>query len=86
MWAQKRSDIAWNPTVGQMVYLAEVQPDGQSSFAQASPIQYRKNLSGVPCEAGWCGTTDNVSTTATGKGKIMRVAGEFDQRLLIKRV
>jgi len=41
----------------------------------------RKNLSGVPCVAGWCGTTNNVNVTGDGQWEIVTVDHSYGNGL-----
>ena len=44
---------------------------------------FRKNLSHEPILVGWCGSTNNVSTTALGVGVVTRITNSGD-RMRIK--
>lgn len=47
---------------------------------------YRTNQSHEPRLTGWCGETNNRSVTAEGLFRVVKIAGNYNERLQLKRV
>lgn len=70
-------DCPENTRLGELLFCAEIYNDGLSRL-ESSRTPFSKNMSGENILHGWCGSTNNVSTTAIGVGIVRRLSDRID--------
>jgi hypothetical protein len=75
MWIDNDNDFR----TGDIGFLIEIEPQGQTARTTIRRSPGAKNMSGERVLAGWLGTTNNISHTARGVGRVTAVTADGDR-------